>query len=175
MPAHSATWKCGAKSGQETQAQQNGKTKHMHTHTHPPPAPPLLPPDHVALHPFIYLLGSPSPLPQPIEAVAGVQPVVGVLTHPAPSHQTSPRSLQRTPLFSSFDPLICSVERSEPTSLLSASHSVDVWSSRPSQKRWGVGGEWSATGGGGREGAQWCYHGSSCHQCLSGNLAGEPK
>lgn len=46
--------------------------------------------NHVAGHLFIYLLGSLSSLPQPIEAIAGIQPVVGVVvvTHSLP--QTSP-------------------------------------------------------------------------------------
>lgn len=45
---------------------------------------------HVALLLFIYLLGSLSPLSQPIEAIAGVQPVVGVvvLTHSVPRTST---------------------------------------------------------------------------------------
>lgn len=50
----------------------------------PPPQLPPTTPHHVALLSFSYLLGSLSPLPQPVEAIAGVQPVVGVavLTHP---------------------------------------------------------------------------------------------
>lgn len=68
-----------------------------------------------------------------------------------------------------------SVKRSESTSLLSGPHSLAVWSAE--QGGGGEGGEWSGRGrrergrGGREEGAQWCCYGSSCHQCLSRNLA----
>jgi len=54
---------------------------HTHTHTHTHSSDSL---NHVSLHLVVYLLGFLPPLPQPVEAVAGVQPVVGVvvLTHP---------------------------------------------------------------------------------------------
>lgn len=64
-----------------------------------PPEKTLLPHtlwNHVTPHLFIlYLLGSLPALPQPIEAIAGVQPVVGVvvLTHSAPDMATSHSAL----------------------------------------------------------------------------------
>lgn len=113
---------------------------------------------HVALHLFIYLLGSLSPLSQPIEAIAGVQPVVGVivLTHSLPQKQPLFHStlFLHFCFFSSLYPLVwslspSSVKRSEPTSLLSGPHSVVE---HPSQadgrgEEGGLGG--SGRGGGG--------------------------
>lgn len=107
---------------------------------------------HVVLHLFVYLLGSLSPLSQPVEPIAGVQPVVGVvvLAHPVPVHAGL--------FLSSF----CPLNRADLSPLWSslsepAEHEREEWQGR------GRGDER------GREGAQWCCHGSSCHQCLSGN------
>lgn len=103
----------------------------------------------MALHLFIYLLGSLSPLPQPIEAIAGVQPVVGVvvLTHPLPTAPTFHSSLFL--LFCVSAPSA----RFACLPLLSGTKQADLsplWSSlsgcveRRAGRRWG--GEWSGRG-----------------------------
>lgn len=173
----------------------------------PPPAPPALPPsspsnsllphtlwNHVTLHLFmLYLLGSLPALPQPIEAIAGVQPVVGVvvLTHSAPDMATSHSalvllyiaSLLCAPFFSVTPPP--QWVRSD----LSPLWYSTLWLRGALSQAEGVcesgeWGEWSERGRreeavkGGEmreEGAQWCCYGSSCHHCLSGDLAGGTK
>lgn len=142
------------------------KIIHTHTHTHSSstvhhllhlPCPQLscwegrdqtaLPPQllhtphslyHVALHLFSYLLRSLSPLSQPIEAIAGVQSVVGVvvLTHSPPLQEDNNNHFSLlfiSPFFllllfsPSLYPIVWSVfplfsaKRSEATSLLCSS------------------------------------------------------
>ena len=102
---------------------------------------------HVAPSSFNYLLGSLSPLPQPIEAIAGVQPVVGVvvLTHSLPTTSTFVHSRLFLPLLlPALYPLVSSLSPS-----LSETKRVDLsplWSSlsgcveRRAGRRWGRGG-----------------------------------
>lgn len=111
----------------------------------------------MALHLFIYLLGSLPPLSQPIEAIAGVQPVVGVvvLTHSLPKTTTSHSSLFLLLCFFSlstrlvsFPPLHSETKRADLSPLWS---SLSGLCGAP-RRRGGAGGSGRRGGGEKREG-----------------------